>query len=484
MRFFFCHKSLIDSAPSIGHFVHERFTEPLIWLLAKMQMPPPPMGMSSVRMTDIREPSENDILMGRGGGTNNHVGNRNYRDIIQRHKAQYSQSAKHEKQGFSRSIVDMIRNLNPPGRFLTKDKKTGYYYDIGDKAAVEKTSQCLREGQPKLKQAMGLAAEDAGSRSASPRGASSRRTRSRRQQQQQQQQQLQQRGGAGPRLGDSLNQGGAMGGLDGEERDIFDLPSAEVSQVYDQRDFLNSYPPTRSSSFSLDALRGASFSEYPGVSLASTSTEMDPPGASQGAQQGAAHLSRPLFVAQTSIGPINIPPPLPDGSAATNYNAVFAKEGSSKGVKSFRGYKRQASLSLTDVADDPRASSSSFDFNLSQINSDPYSPQNNAHLAALGKGVFNDAMGMVDSTSVSNSNSNSNGHATDVGDDDEDSIDDQGEIERQHQLQRENDRGHERSSNQRGVRFAQRERESRDVSESFRRLEVGMSSQLGWNDTT
>lgn len=38
-----------------------------------------------------------------------------------------------------------IRNGDPPGRFLRKDEKTGFWVDIGDKKATEKTSQALRE---------------------------------------------------------------------------------------------------------------------------------------------------------------------------------------------------------------------------------------------------------------------------------------------------------------------------------------------------
>lgn len=43
-----------------------------------------------------------------------------------------------------------IREQN--GRFLEKDSSKGTWFDIGDKKAIEKTSQALREGQPKLRQ--------------------------------------------------------------------------------------------------------------------------------------------------------------------------------------------------------------------------------------------------------------------------------------------------------------------------------------------
>jgi hypothetical protein len=51
----------------------------------------------------------------------------------------------------SRSIVEAVRSLDPPGRFLDKDPDTGLWYDIGHKKAVEKTSQALRDGAAMLR---------------------------------------------------------------------------------------------------------------------------------------------------------------------------------------------------------------------------------------------------------------------------------------------------------------------------------------------
>ena len=51
----------------------------------------------------------------------------------------------------SRSIVEAVRARSPPGRFLEKDVDTGLWYDIGDKKAIEKTSQALRDGAASLR---------------------------------------------------------------------------------------------------------------------------------------------------------------------------------------------------------------------------------------------------------------------------------------------------------------------------------------------
>ena len=51
----------------------------------------------------------------------------------------------------SRSIVDAVRSLDPPGRFLEKNPYTGLWSDIGHRKAIEKTSQALRDGAAMLR---------------------------------------------------------------------------------------------------------------------------------------------------------------------------------------------------------------------------------------------------------------------------------------------------------------------------------------------
>jgi hypothetical protein len=46
----------------------------------------------------------------------------------------------------SRSIVEAVRSMSPPGRFLEKNLVTNMWSDIGDRKAIEKTSQALRDG--------------------------------------------------------------------------------------------------------------------------------------------------------------------------------------------------------------------------------------------------------------------------------------------------------------------------------------------------
>ena len=99
---------------------------------------------------DITDPRDSDVLCGRGGAALRHPGNQTYRRLVNLNKGLYITCLKTEKLKISRSIVAAIREQN--GRFLEKDAANGTWFDIGDKKAIEKTSQALREGQPKLRQ--------------------------------------------------------------------------------------------------------------------------------------------------------------------------------------------------------------------------------------------------------------------------------------------------------------------------------------------
>lgn len=79
---------------------------------------------------------EFDVLSGRGGGTNVHPGNRDFRDLINKYRTIYLKAKKNDKPAISRAIVKQIRSKG--GRFLKKEKG-GLYFEIGDAQAREKT---------------------------------------------------------------------------------------------------------------------------------------------------------------------------------------------------------------------------------------------------------------------------------------------------------------------------------------------------------
>ena len=93
-------------------------------------------------------------MCGRGGGSNNHPGNESFRELVNEVKVPYVNCPKREKPLIARRIVEAVRNQTPPGRFLSKNVKSGLWKDIGDGKAREKTSQALREGAPIIRDIM------------------------------------------------------------------------------------------------------------------------------------------------------------------------------------------------------------------------------------------------------------------------------------------------------------------------------------------
>jgi hypothetical protein len=107
----------------------------------------------------ITKPGEHDVLLGRGGGTNNHCGNVRFRKLVNEHKMRYLACSKVDKPKVARDVVALWRKLEPPGRFLARKDETkrgpgsvksldNVWYEVGDKKAREKASQCLRERTP------------------------------------------------------------------------------------------------------------------------------------------------------------------------------------------------------------------------------------------------------------------------------------------------------------------------------------------------
>lgn len=99
----------------------------------------------------IRVPHANDVLYGRGGGTNHHPGNKRYRKIVEGRKLDYVNSKRLDKPLVALEIIRSWRGQDPPGRFLKLDDSNSTWIDVGDKKAREKTSQALREKAPMIR---------------------------------------------------------------------------------------------------------------------------------------------------------------------------------------------------------------------------------------------------------------------------------------------------------------------------------------------
>jgi hypothetical protein len=107
----------------------------------------------------VTRPTENDVLLGRGGGINKHCGNIKFRKLVNKHKMRYLACSKIDKPNIAREVVQLWRAMLPPGRFLAclDDTKRGpgfvkiadsEWFEVGDKRARAKASQSLRERTP------------------------------------------------------------------------------------------------------------------------------------------------------------------------------------------------------------------------------------------------------------------------------------------------------------------------------------------------
>jgi len=112
--------------------------------------PAPPKADSDETDSGIVKPGENDVLSGRGNFVNHHTGNENFRKLVKFHKKAYVACPKAQKAIYSKIIYDEIRAMSPPGRFLKQDPQTKLWSTIGEKKALDKTRQALREGAPEL----------------------------------------------------------------------------------------------------------------------------------------------------------------------------------------------------------------------------------------------------------------------------------------------------------------------------------------------
>lgn len=90
-----------------------------------------------------------DVLLGRGGETNHHVGNVHYRQLVKACQPAYLAAKRRDKPRIAVAIVQVVRAHS--GRFLKKQAHECSWVDVGNIRAREKTSQALREGAPELR---------------------------------------------------------------------------------------------------------------------------------------------------------------------------------------------------------------------------------------------------------------------------------------------------------------------------------------------
>ena len=102
---------------------------------------------------------DHDVLCGRGAYVNGHTGNSRLRKLCSERKANFDAGNFTDKRALATEVVQTIRSLNPPGRFLkkanTKDGKTGdepavelidgVWEELNDEKAIHKACQVMRD---------------------------------------------------------------------------------------------------------------------------------------------------------------------------------------------------------------------------------------------------------------------------------------------------------------------------------------------------
>ena len=97
------------------------------------------LGSHQDILKPVDDPNQNDVLF--GPGARRHLGNKTYWGLMKLNLDHYIISPYGARSMISQNIVDEIRKRK--GRFLEQDQKTGVWYEISAKRAVEKTSHAL-----------------------------------------------------------------------------------------------------------------------------------------------------------------------------------------------------------------------------------------------------------------------------------------------------------------------------------------------------
>merc|ERR1712060_692627 len=90
----------------------------------------------------VFEPTDNDVLFGRGGFTNTHPGNIKFREKAFELRPWYESVSKEEKYGISDLLVEYVKAT---GNHFLKKGSNGLWHEVIGNGARKKASQALRE---------------------------------------------------------------------------------------------------------------------------------------------------------------------------------------------------------------------------------------------------------------------------------------------------------------------------------------------------
>jgi len=100
---------------------------------------------------DCITPNHNDVLLGRGGRNNEHSGNVQLRLLALQNASEYNDCPRLDKHKIFEYLVEQVKGMNPPGRFLIQDQRTNLWHEVDDDKAHQKASQHLRDATKEIR---------------------------------------------------------------------------------------------------------------------------------------------------------------------------------------------------------------------------------------------------------------------------------------------------------------------------------------------
>lgn len=99
--------------------------------------------------------NDHDVLSGRGAFINGHIGNAHFRTLCSERKPQFDAGSYTEKKTLATEVVNIIRSMTPPGRFLKRIREGSYiefpsstmpeWEELSDDKAIHKACQVMRD---------------------------------------------------------------------------------------------------------------------------------------------------------------------------------------------------------------------------------------------------------------------------------------------------------------------------------------------------
>lgn len=95
----------------------------------------------AARTEKVLVPSNLDVVCGRGGLSNNHIGNKRYLEEVVRLQGRYRVASRLQKREIAKEVLNFVKE---GGRFLRKEEKSELWVPVDEQHTMEKITQALR----------------------------------------------------------------------------------------------------------------------------------------------------------------------------------------------------------------------------------------------------------------------------------------------------------------------------------------------------